>query len=163
MKSSRDLKTTAKISVWCLALLALFFGGCNDQLLEDREFDEPLFPPSVKVVPEVQNLPDTPQDEENSEDETPQEEGLFRRGDANADGFVNISDVSFIMAYLFEGGAVPPCLDAADVDDDGRLRINDGMVLANYLFMGGLPPAPPLILAGHDPTDDDLDCIGFVP
>ena len=42
--------------------------------------------------------------------------GSFIRGDANDDGSPNLSDVVFILSYLFNGEKVPRCLDAADTD-----------------------------------------------
>ncbi len=49
----------------------------------------------------------------------------FLRGDANADGVVNISDPSFILNALFTGGRQPDCDDAADANDDGLVDISD--------------------------------------
>jgi len=41
----------------------------------------------------------------------------FVRGDANADGEVNLSDSVATLQYLFLGGGAPSCLEAADADD----------------------------------------------
>src|SRR5690606_26819539 len=68
----------------------------------------------------------------------------FRRGDANSDASINVSDPIFVLAYLFEGGTPPPCEDAADVDDDGVVEVNDPIYLLGWLFQGtGLPPKWP--------------------
>ena len=56
----------------------------------------------------------------------------FRRGDANADSRVNISDPVFLILFLFRGGEAPRCADAGEgVDPRDRPA---GRVA---------PPAPP--------------------
>ena len=44
--------------------------------------------------------------------------GSFLRGDGNDDGTIDLTDAITILNYLFLGGVVPGCLDAADADDD---------------------------------------------
>ena len=83
----------------------------------------------------------------------------FRRGDANADGTVNLADGVATLGFLFAGDQAPPCLDAADIDDSGELDIADSIGTFNWLFAGGEAPAPPgFQQCGVDPTDDDLGC-----
>jgi len=84
----------------------------------------------------------------------------FFRGDANADGEVNIADAVSIFGFLFQGGGRPGCLDAADTNDDGFVDISDGIRILLYLFASGLePPDPGGESCGIDPTDDDgIDC-----
>ncbi|MGQ9589673.1 MAG: dockerin type I repeat-containing protein [Planctomycetota bacterium] len=69
------------------------------------------------------------------------DELIMRRGDSNADGVVNLTDATYINAYLFLGGPEPPCMNQADANDDGVLDVTDSAYLLNWLFMGG--PAPP--------------------
>ena len=57
----------------------------------------------------------------------------FRRGDANVDASVDLSDVVFVFVYLFAAGAEPSCLDAADANDDGRVDISDTTSLLGFL------------------------------
>ncbi len=64
----------------------------------------------------------------------------FVRGDANADGLVNIADAVYLINYLFVGGPPPLPLDAGDANSDGMLNIADVIYLVNYLFLGGPPP-----------------------
>jgi len=64
----------------------------------------------------------------------------FIRGDANGDGFVNGSDVVYLINYLFIGGPPPAPLPAGDANDDGFVNISDVVYLINYLFQGGPPP-----------------------
>jgi PKD repeat protein len=89
---------------------------------------------------------------------------VFRRGDANADGKVDISDAIAILGYLFGGGDGPACLDAADANDDGKVDISDAIYLLAHLFLGGpAPPAPGPIACGGDPTDDNLPECAYDP
>jgi predicted outer membrane repeat protein len=85
----------------------------------------------------------------------------FRRGDASADGSIDIADAVFTLSALFQGGLQPTCLDAEDANDDGNLDITDAVFLLSYLFLGGKPPSEPLGICGVDPTQDDLTCLGF--
>ncbi len=81
----------------------------------------------------------------------------FLRGDADMDGKVNLTDAIFILQYLFQGGPVPPILDAADVNDDAKLDITDPIQLLQHLFLGGPPPAGPFPVAGLDLSPDPLN------
>ena len=78
----------------------------------------------------------------------------FVRGDANQDmSTPDLADALFIANYIFANGAVPPCLDAADVNDDGVHDISDPLYLIRHLFIVGSPPPPaPFPTAGPDPT-----------
>jgi hypothetical protein len=67
----------------------------------------------------------------------------FRRGDANADGGVDISDSIFILNWLFMGSQVPSCLDAADSNGDGQQDLSDAVRLILFLFQGGIEPPWP--------------------
>ncbi len=82
----------------------------------------------------------------------------FVRGDANADGALDISDPIFILIYEFVGSVVPDCVDALDVDDSGRLDISDPIFLLNHLFRFGPPPAAPFPDPGCDATPDPFTC-----
>ena len=82
-----------------------------------------------------------------------------RRGDANSDGVVDVSDSVFLLAYLFLGGKSPTCADAADSDDSGTLSLTDAVFVTSFLFLGsGPPPAPGPSSCGADPTPDLLSC-----
>ncbi len=86
-------------------------------------------------------------------------ESTIRRGDANDDGDLNIADALFTLAYLFEDGPPPECLDAVDANDDGRAEISDALAILLHLFVGRALP-PPVGTCAEDPTPDDIrDCV----
>lgn len=68
---------------------------------------------------------------------------ILKRGDANSDGRVDITDATCISAYLFQGGPEPPCLNQADVNDDGKVTGSDSVHLLDWLFDGGSEPPTP--------------------
>jgi hypothetical protein len=82
----------------------------------------------------------------------------FRRGDANADGAINIVDVLVVLGHVFQRGENLSCGKAGDTDDDGRLNIVDAITIAALLFgrRAGLPE--PFATCGSDPTQDGLTC-----
>jgi formylglycine-generating enzyme required for sulfatase activity len=95
---------------------------------------------------------------------TPLSAAVFQRGDANADGTVNISDAISVLGFLFLGWQEAlPCADAGDVDDSGALNITDPVYLLGFLFLGGPAPPAPHGKCGPDPTADALDCAAFPP
>ena len=67
----------------------------------------------------------------------------YIRGDANADGLINIADAVYLLNYLFTGGPAPEPLAAGDANCDGKVDIADVVYLVNYLFLGGPPPGCP--------------------
>ena len=85
------------------------------------------------------------------------EQPIFRRGDADGSGGLDITDAIFTLNYLFLAGAAPTCMDTADADDSGGLDVTDAIYSLNYQFQAGSPPpAPGPTTCGVDPTDDDL-------
>src|SRR5690606_10995217 len=93
----------------------------------------------------------------------PGAEVLFRRGDSNTDGALNITDAIHILGFLFLGDADPTCLAAADVDDTGTLNLTDPVYLLGYLFGGGSEPPPPHGSCGADPTPNGAGCASYPP
>jgi hypothetical protein len=83
----------------------------------------------------------------------------FRRGDANGDEQLDLSDGVAIIGYLFLGSQAPACDDAADSNDSGDVNISDAIGVLSYLFSAGLvPPAPGPEACGPDPTQDATGC-----
>ena len=80
----------------------------------------------------------------------------FRRGDADADGLVVVTDAILIVNHLFLGAAELPCREAADVNSDSSILVTDAIRLVNFLFLAGPPPAlpgPELCGVDNDPRD----------
>jgi hypothetical protein len=87
----------------------------------------------------------------------------FRRGDANSNGVVEVSDAVFTLLDLFVGGSEPLCRKAEDSDDTGDVEITDALFLLEFLFRGGPSPPSPWGSCGVDPTADALECRRYPP
>jgi len=61
-------------------------------------------------------------------------------GDANADGIINISDLLFLLDFLYVNGGIPCPIETGDVDCNGVINLADVVYLINYLYKGGPPP-----------------------
>ena len=80
----------------------------------------------------------------------------FRRGDANRDREVDISDALHSIGCLFLGTPCTTCVDAGDSNDDGDFDISDPIHTLGWLFAGGSePPLPGPFLCGGDATAED--------
>ena len=72
--------------------------------------------------------------------------GLFSKefpicGDVNSDGSVDVTDVVYLINYLFTEGPPPPWpLTRGDANGDGSVNVTDVVYLINYLFSEGPPP-----------------------
>jgi hypothetical protein len=58
------------------------------------------------------------------------------RGDLDHDGNLNISDLTYFVAYLFQGAPDPPCPEEADINGDGEINVQDLTCLVDFLFRG---------------------------
>jgi len=63
-------------------------------------------------------------------------------GDVNNSGSLNISDVTYIINYLYKGGPEPDCGNGfvgfcGDVNDSESINLLDIVYYINYLFKGG--------------------------
>lgn len=65
-------------------------------------------------------------------------------GDAHSSGQVDVSDITFLVAYIFSGGAAPGWCNYArgkgDENGDGGVDISDTVYLTAYIFSGGACP-----------------------
>ncbi|MCJ7457675.1 MAG: right-handed parallel beta-helix repeat-containing protein [candidate division Zixibacteria bacterium] len=66
-------------------------------------------------------------------------------GDVIQDSNINVTDVVYLVNYLFKGGPAPLCppspyLDCADANGDETVSVADVIYLINYLFKGGPRP-----------------------
>jgi len=66
------------------------------------------------------------------------------RGDAAdpMDGVIDITDLVYLIDFMFRGGPEPPCFEEADVNGDyaDPLEITDLLYLIDYMYTGGPPP-----------------------
>ena len=67
-------------------------------------------------------------------------EGGFMRGDANGDSILTVSDVVFLINYLYQNGPPPDPYLIGDANSDSLVGLGDIVYLINYLFKGGPPP-----------------------
>ncbi|MCK4385667.1 MAG: dockerin type I repeat-containing protein, partial [candidate division Zixibacteria bacterium] len=61
-------------------------------------------------------------------------------GDANGDGGVDITDIVYLINYLFTSGPPPIPRPSGDPNNDCLINVTDIVYLINYLFNEG--PAP---------------------
>ncbi|RKX26064.1 MAG: hypothetical protein DRP47_08795 [Candidatus Zixiibacteriota bacterium] len=64
------------------------------------------------------------------------------RGDVDGVPGINVSDLTFMVDYLFQGGPAPNPPEAADINCDYENNVGDLTYLVQYLFAGGSPPPP---------------------
>ncbi|MDH3891997.1 MAG: thrombospondin type 3 repeat-containing protein [candidate division Zixibacteria bacterium] len=68
-----------------------------------------------------------------------------KRGDINHDGgeILDISDLTYIIDFMFQGGPEPVCFDEGDVDASGTppIDISDLLYLIDFMFVGGPEPS----------------------
>jgi hypothetical protein len=62
------------------------------------------------------------------------------RGDLDGSLSINMSDLMYLVDYLFNGGPAPSPLEAGDVNCQGGVNIIDLTYLIEYLFFSGPPP-----------------------
>lgn len=64
----------------------------------------------------------------------------FVCGDANGDAAVDISDVVYLISFIFSGGSAPNPLTAGDANCDEAVDISDAVYIIGYIFSGGPQP-----------------------
>ena len=64
----------------------------------------------------------------------------FLCGDADGSGAVSISDVVYLINYIFAGGPAPNPVIAGDANCSNAISISDAVYMINYIFGGGASP-----------------------
>ncbi len=66
---------------------------------------------------------------------------IYTFGDANGNGIVNVSDVTYLINYIFAGGPAPvPLFITGDVNCDRETNVADVVYLINWIYLGGPEP-----------------------
>ncbi len=65
---------------------------------------------------------------------------LLLVGDVNRDASINLSDIIYIVNYVYKAGSPPNPLSLGDVNGDSKINLGDIIYLINYIFKGGPPP-----------------------
>jgi len=63
------------------------------------------------------------------------------RGNPNGDCSINVSDIVFLVGYLYKSAPAPEPLERGDANCDGLVDIGDVIFLINYLYKGGPSPS----------------------
>ena len=68
--------------------------------------------------------------------------GIRGNVDSDVDELIDISDLVYLVDFIFTGGAEPACLDEANIEGDsgGNIDISDLVYLVEFMFNSG--PAP---------------------
>lgn len=61
-------------------------------------------------------------------------------GDIDGDGTIAITDITYLIAYMFRAGPEPPILAAADLNGSTQIEVNDLTALIAFMFRSGPEP-----------------------
>ena len=79
---------------------------------------------------------------------------VFRRGDHDGNGAVDITDSLNRLNFLFFGTFPSTCQDASDFDNSGVVDLTDSLNELGFLFLGAVvPPLPGVSDCGPDPEE----------
>lgn len=69
--------------------------------------------------------------------------GITGNIDADSDEWIDVNDIIYLVAYMFNGGPAPTCMDECDVNGfSGVADITDLVYIVTYMFSGGPSPVP---------------------
>ncbi len=66
--------------------------------------------------------------------------GIRGNVDYDPGDVIDISDLVYLVDYMFTGGEEPPCFEEADMNGDEVIDISDLVWLVDYMFTGGPQP-----------------------
>ena len=70
----------------------------------------------------------------------PPEAPSVQHRDITGDGTVDVSDLMYLINYLYRGGPRPRPLENANVNCDETINVADVIYLVNYIYKAGPPP-----------------------
>lgn len=66
---------------------------------------------------------------------------LLQHGDVDNDNIINITDVAYLISYIFGAGTDPvPAVATGDANCDAIVNVTDCVFLIDFIFSGGPPP-----------------------
>jgi len=65
---------------------------------------------------------------------------VYLCGNVNNDNSLNVADLTYLVAFLFQGGDPPPIQEAGDSDGSGDINVSDLTYMVAFLFQGGPGP-----------------------
>ncbi len=67
---------------------------------------------------------------------------ILQHGDADFSGEISVSDLTYLVSYLFKSGPPPvPVEEAGDFSCDSLVNVVDLTAMVSFLFGGGAPPS----------------------
>lgn len=101
-----------------------------------------MIAPDTACVNYFADLVITSNDPDESPSKVPVHMKVVARGDVNADcSKIGITDVVYLVNYVFRGGPEPKPLSSGELNCDGKVNVADIVYFINYLFKGGPKPA----------------------
>ena len=85
-------------------------------------------------------------------------QAAFRRGDANTNGAVDMTDAIYTLDFLFTGKEEPACMDALDANDDAVVDLSDATRMLGFLFLGKAAPPAPFESCGRSTRKNGSGC-----
>ncbi len=137
-----------------------FEWSCHTFRADSTSYDGLNHSTSLKLPPRSLIVLENNPSSQRCEEELPSPH--FRRGDANNDALVDISDPIAQLSHLFTGKAFLTCFDTGDTNDDGAVDVSDPIHTLTVLFLGtGEIPPPGKNECGEDPSEDELVCESY--
>ena len=59
----------------------------------------------------------------------------FICGDVNCDGLINLTDILYVIDYIFEGGPEPIPMQSGDVNSSGNVNLTDALNMISNIYV----------------------------